>query len=65
MLMNKLFETKKLIRVDVHVPVCSSYGKIHASNNNSRILSCSIFLKNSNESNVCEVNITSFVVLLT
>lgn len=39
--------------------------KIHGSNNNSWILARSVFLKNSNESNVREVNITSFVVLLT
>lgn len=64
-LMNKLLEVKKLIRVNIRVHVCSSYGKIHASNNNSWILPFSIFLKSSNESNVCEVNITSFVVLLT
>lgn len=64
-LMNKLLQVKKLIRVNVRVLVCSSYGKIHASNNNSWILPSSMFLKNSNESNVCGVNITSFVVLLT
>lgn len=44
-LMNKLLEVKKLIRVNIRVHVCFSYGKIHASNNNSWILPFSIFFK--------------------